>query len=627
MTEREPADIGGRYRLTPAQAAPPPLEPLAAVDVKTGAACEAWLVPPGHGGLDHSGQRQAAAGFTGLRHPSLQCLNGVFPGTGGLGACWVYEAPPGKSFEALAAEGRPFTEAEAADMAASLAGALKKLHGAYPGAAHGGICPGNLYLAENGRAVLCGVRPFEERAGKDGSYVPPEGVGSQQADIYSLGASLVFLLTGKKPQPGGAAGLFGDLDRSLPFSPEFTRRIKKMTAPVPAERYRSAAGLEADLAALLTGRPASRSGILVRAAVLCALLAAAAWGTRAFLSRGGAEEVLKGGKVGWAEPGGLAFSPDGGQLALAGDTGLYIWDTGNWRRERTGGFNNGRGTYTRSVAFLPGGGLAVGSSTGEGRSDLRLISSAAGNRSVLLKIELGKKLDSVAVSPDGGLLAAAVNGHDRTEQRYQGGEIKVFDAAGRAVHELRSGGGPVFSLTFTADGKGLVYKTYLWDTGAKAYNLGRIILRDLESGAESVLLEEKPGYGSGLFSYGRSGIAAVPVGSGEVLEIRQVPEGRLLATLNREAYKEKFRYMISSEGAFNGDGSLFAAPFTSGGAVYARLFGADGWRLLKTFRLGRADKGGIAALAFSPDGKRLAAAQGNAFGSRVYIFGLKELAR
>jgi WD40 repeat protein len=246
---------------------------------------------------------------------------------------------------------------------------------------------------------------------------------------------------------------------------------------------------------------------------------------------------------------------------------------------------------------------------------------------VLLKIELGKKLDSVAVSPDGSLLAAAVNDHNRTEQRPLDGEIKVFDASGRTVHELKPGGGPVFSLNFTADGKGLVYKTYLWDTGAKAYNLGRLMLRDLESGSEYVLLEEKPGYGSGLFSYSRSGIAAVPVGSEEVLEIRQVPEGRLLATLNREAYKEEFRYTVSSEGAFSADGSLFAAPFTSGGVVYARLFGADGWKLLKTFRLGKAANGGIAALAFSPDGKMLAAAQGNAFGSRVYIFNPEEAGR
>lgn len=149
MKEREPAEIGGRYRLTAAPAAPPPLEPLAAVDARTGAACEAWLVPPGLPGLDYGALGRAAAVFSGAGHPSLQDLHGVFAGPGG--DYWVYEAPPGSSFEALAGEGRPFTEAQAADMAASLAAALKKLHGLHQRACHGSVSPRNIYLAGNGR--------------------------------------------------------------------------------------------------------------------------------------------------------------------------------------------------------------------------------------------------------------------------------------------------------------------------------------------------------------------------------------------------------------------------------------------------------------------------------------------
>lgn len=110
---------------------PPPLRPLAALDVVTGLGAEVYPVP-----RDPAADRApaAAAGkLAGLRHPALQGLTGVFsdPADAGL-SYWVYAAPPGRSFEDLAAEGRPFSEAEAANMAVSLAGALKKLHEAFP---------------------------------------------------------------------------------------------------------------------------------------------------------------------------------------------------------------------------------------------------------------------------------------------------------------------------------------------------------------------------------------------------------------------------------------------------------------------------------------------------------------
>lgn len=629
MTAGEPAEIGGRYRLTAAQASPPPLEPLAAVDVKTGAACEAWLVPAGLPGLDYGALGRAAAVFAGAGHPSLQDLLGTFAGPGG--DYWVYEARPGVSFESLAGEGRPFTEAQAADMAASLAGALKKLHGVHPRASHGSVSPRNIYLAGNGRAVLGGIKPF--LPGEEGGpfAVPPGETGTPGADIYSLGASLAFLLTGKKPAPGKAGPGPADLARGLPFSPEFKRLIKKMTAASPRERYQSAAELEADLAALLTGRKVSGFKPLLRAAALFVLLAAAAVFGLAYLSDNGAEAILDAGSVGLEAAGGLAFSRDGSRLALAGDRDLYIWDTKSWEPEKSGAFSDPV-KFTRSVSFLPDGGVLAGyitgtgfSPSGEGISGLRLFSSSPGNRSRLLEIPLGKNLDSAAASPDGTLVAAAVNEYDKLEQRYLGGEITVYDTSGKVVYKPALAGGPVHSLVFTPDGRGLVYKTYFWDEAGKAYNLGCIALWDLASGSERILLREKKGPGSGLFSYGPAGLLATPEGREEVLNITDA-SGRRLATLNQEAFKEEYRYLFLAEGAFSPDGKLFAAHFTSRNTVYLRLFETAGWKLLKTFRLGALNRGGAAAIAFSPDGKRLAAAHG-ALVSRVHIFSLEGTVR
>ncbi|MBI4350882.1 MAG: hypothetical protein HY550_05550 [Elusimicrobia bacterium] len=622
MSGQEPEEgIGGRFRLTAAQAVPPPLEPLAAVDSRTGKRCEVWRVLPGLAGLDYGALERAAAELKGLRHPSLQDLLGVFPEPGGPGEYWVYEAAPGKHFEALAGEGRPFTEAEAADMAASLAGALKKLHGAGPGFSHDRISPRNIYLAEDGRAVLGGIKPFPRRPGGD-LYYPPGEAFSRAADVYALGASLLFLLTGKKPEPGAAAGAFGDLDKSLPFSPGFIRALKKMTAADPSERYRSAAELGAALAALLTGKPVPKHKILLRAAALCALLAAAGWGLRGFILERGKGETLFAGRAGWAEPGGLEFSRDGKLLVLAGDSRLYIWDTKDWREEITNGFANGPGKYTRYAEFLPDGGVVAASSSGEGASELRFVSALRGNRSVLLNIPLEKKLDSASLSPDGTLVAVAVNTYDRVEERHLGGEITVFNTAGRVVHKPALAGGPAFSVKFTPDGGSLVYKTYLWDKAAKAHNLGRIVRRDLASGSESVLLRDKPGPGSGLFSYSPSGLLVTPVGNTEVLSVSD-PSGRRLAELNSDAGLEEYRYPISAEGAFSRDGALFAAQFTSRDRVSIRLFETASWKLVKTFRLGWISGGAVAGIAFDPGGKFLAAAQGKASGSKVYVYKLK----
>ena len=625
MTEQEPAEIGGRYRLTAAQAAPPPLQPLEAVDARAGRPCEAWLVPKGLPDLDYGALGRAAAVFTGAGHPSLQDLLGIFAGPGG--DYWLYEVPPGPSFEALAGEGRPFTEAQAVDMAASLAGSLKKIHGLHPRACHGGVSPRNIYLAGDGRAVLGGIKPFFPAEEGNPFAAPPGEAGTQGADINSLGASLIFLLTGKKPGPVEAGPASVDLAKGLPFSPGFARVIKKMTAAAP-ERYQSAAELEADLAALLTGRKASRLKPLLLAAALCVLLAAAALFALAYFFGNGAEAVLKAGSVGLEAAGGLAFSRDGGRLALAGDRDLYIWDTKNWEPEKNGAFTESM-KFTRSVGFLPDGGVLAGyiSGTGvsgpeEGISELRLFSSTPGERSLLLKIPLWKNLDSAAVSPDGTLIAAAANEYNKLEQRYMGGEITVFDTAGRVVYKPALSGGPVHSLVFTPDGTGLVYKTYFWDQAGKAHNLGAIVLRDLASDSERILLREKTGPRSGLFSYGPAGLLATPEGREEVLNITDA-SGRRLATLNQEAFQEEYRYLFLAEGAFSADGKLFAAHFTSRNTVHLRLFETAGWKLVKTFRLGSLDRGAVAGIAFSPDGKNLAAAQGNAFASRIYIFGIE----
>lgn len=623
----EPADmiVGGRFLAGPERKREGPVVMRSGTDQKTGRPCRIYEVPAGTDGAENSAHGALSSKLLNLRHPSLENLQGLFNKDPGAATYWVYEAAEGKSFSELAAEGRPFSEPEAVGIAAALCGALKKLHGPGYGAPCGTVSPRNLYLTGNGRPVLAGIKPFEGRSADDAEYSPPGERPSNSGDLYALGASLAFLLTRKKLSELRNAGGFSDIKRYVGFSREFCEVLAKMTAVDQFRRYRCAEELEADLAVLLSGKPPSILRAGLRSSVLLSSLAAAALGAWLLFSGGGEIKVLKAGKVGWAEPGGLTFNHDGSLLALAGDTSLYIWDTRNWRRESTDGFANGPGNYTRSVAFLPDGGILVGSSSGEGVSDLRLVSSLAGERSLVWKVPLDKTLDSVAVSADGRLIAAAVNAYNRVEERRLGGEITVFDMYGKVLHKPALAGGPVFSVNFTPDGGSLVYKTYFWDQAAKAHNFGRFVQRHLDSGTEDILGRDKTGPGSGLFSYSPGGLLAVPAGYSEVLDVLDPTSGRR-ATLNQDSYKEKYAYTISAEGVFSRDLTLFAAHFTSRNRVSIRLFETERWRVIKAFRLGSADKGGVAGLAFDPGGRMLAAAQGNAFVSKVHVFSLDKVA-
>jgi WD40 repeat protein len=116
----------------------------------------------------------------------------------------------------------------------------------------------------------------------------------------------------------------------------------------------------------------------------------------------------------------------------------------------------------------------------------------------------------------------------------------------------------------------------------------------------------------------------LPEGNQEVLDVADM-FGRRLKKLNEDALNEEYRYTISCEGAFSPDGTLFAAQFTKKHVQYVRLYDTSSWELLRTFRSGHWDNGGIAGIAISPDNKLLAVAQGNAFKTKAYIFSLEDL--
>ena len=163
-----------------------------------------------------------------------------------------------------------------------LAEALGALHGA--GLAHRDIKPSNIIfvqgvpkLADIGLVATSGQRSF---VGTEG-YVPPEGPGTPQADIYSLGKVLYEISMGKDrldfPELSSNLDERADKDRLL----QLNEVLLKACAHNPARRYASADDLQHDLARIQAGRTKLRlSRIVVPLAIVVALTVAAVLVTR-----------------------------------------------------------------------------------------------------------------------------------------------------------------------------------------------------------------------------------------------------------------------------------------------------------------------------------------------------------
>ena len=157
-----------------------------------------------------------------------------------------------------------------------LADALGALHA--HGLAHRDIKPSNIIfvggvpkLADIGLVATSGQQSF---VGTEG-YVPPEGPGTAQADIYSLGKVLYEISMGKDRLdfPGVATDLDARPDKIQLL--QLNEILLKACANDPSKRYASAEALRDDLARLEKGEPMQRRR-LARVPLLLALAAIAA---------------------------------------------------------------------------------------------------------------------------------------------------------------------------------------------------------------------------------------------------------------------------------------------------------------------------------------------------------------
>jgi eukaryotic-like serine/threonine-protein kinase len=166
---------------------------------------------------------------------------------------------------------------ESIQLGLSLTDALQALHA--HSLTHRDIKPSNIIfvdgvpkLADIGLVAATGQRSF---VGTEG-YVPPEGPGTPEADIFSLGKLLYEISSGKDRLD------FPEIDSRLSMRPDKEALLRlnevlvKACANDPRKRYGSAAQMRDDLAALKQGerRPREKSRIKMAAVALSILLIA-----------------------------------------------------------------------------------------------------------------------------------------------------------------------------------------------------------------------------------------------------------------------------------------------------------------------------------------------------------------
>ena len=214
-----------------------------------------------------------------LNHPNI--IQGIDVGQAGKYYYFAMEYVDGRTVAERLRETGPMAEAEAVSVARQVAEALE--HASHQGIVHRDIKPDNIMITADGMAKLCDLGLAKRGKYRDPAaegtavgtphYISPEQAKGEvsvdaRSDIYSLGATLYHMLTGKPPFEGNTAAVVmtKHLTEELP-NPQDVRPdlsdgachvIENMMAKDPDDRYQWPRDLLADLKNLEAGRaPAS----------------------------------------------------------------------------------------------------------------------------------------------------------------------------------------------------------------------------------------------------------------------------------------------------------------------------------------------------------------------------------
>ena len=158
---------------------------------------------------------------------------------------------PGKSFQQIIDRGRTFTEPEVKQMGVILLKILSHLHSQNPPILHRDLKPSSIVLGSDKRPHLVDFGSVKMLKSMESvnftmvgtyGYMPPEQFSGRTvlaSDLYSLGMTLIAMLTGKSPTELPRQKGYYDLSSSGDLSPSFVTWLHSITETNLTRRVKS----------------------------------------------------------------------------------------------------------------------------------------------------------------------------------------------------------------------------------------------------------------------------------------------------------------------------------------------------------------------------------------------------
>ncbi len=192
-----------------------------------------------------------------LSHPAIPRYLDYFEldSPNSRGFALVQSYIPAQSLEAQLKAGRNFSEEEVKELAKAILEILKYLHGRQPPVIHRDIKPSNIlltnrsgnsvgevYLVDFGSVQTIARRSSTMTVVGSYGYMPPEqfnGKAIPASDLYSLGATLIYLVTGQHPGDLPQTDLRIEFEQIANISFSFKSWLRRMTEPIASQRLAS----------------------------------------------------------------------------------------------------------------------------------------------------------------------------------------------------------------------------------------------------------------------------------------------------------------------------------------------------------------------------------------------------